>query len=51
MKKSHQWEQIRITHLMEDIGNEPVKIGFYTCSPSKNKGFETEFLEFTIEEI
>lgn len=30
---------------------EPVKIGFYTCSPSKNKGFETEFLHFTIEEI
>ena len=27
---------------MEDIGNEPIKIGF-TCSPSKNKGFETEF--------
>ncbi|MEC3460808.1 DUF1349 domain-containing protein, partial [Bacillus thuringiensis] len=21
------------------------------CSPSKNKGFETEFLNFTIEEI
>ncbi|EEM53450.1 DUF1349 domain-containing protein [Bacillus thuringiensis] len=51
VKKSHQWEQIRIAHLMEDIGNEPIKIGFYTCSPSKNKGFETEFLNFTIEEI
>ncbi|PFE88914.1 hypothetical protein CN325_29465 [Bacillus thuringiensis] len=51
VKKSHQWEQIRIAHLMEDIGKEPVKIGFYTCSPSKNKGFETEFLNFTIEEI
>ena len=51
MKKSHQWEQIRIAHLMEDIGSEPIKIGFYTCSPSKNNGFETEFLNFTIEEL
>jgi len=51
VKKSYQWEQIRIAHLMEDIGNTPVKIGFYTCSPSKNNGFETEFLDFTIEEI
>ncbi|PEJ63115.1 DUF1349 domain-containing protein [Bacillus wiedmannii] len=51
VKNSCQWEQIRIAHLMEDIGNAPVKIGFYTCSPSKNNGFETEFLDFTIEEI
>jgi len=51
VKISQRWEQIRIAHLMEDIGNEPVKIGFYTCSPSKNKGFETEFFDFTIEEI
>ncbi|MED1117016.1 DUF1349 domain-containing protein, partial [Bacillus paramycoides] len=29
----------------------PVKIGFYTCSPSKNNGFETEFFDFTIEQI
>ena len=35
---------------MEDIGSEPIKIGF-TCSPSKNNGFETEFLNFTIEEL
>ena len=28
VKKRHQWEQIRIAHLMEDIGNEPIKIGF-----------------------
>ncbi|MDL2418212.1 DUF1349 domain-containing protein [Bacillus shihchuchen] len=49
VKKIHQWEQIRIAHLMEDIGNEPIKIGFYTCSPSKNNGFETEFLSFTTE--
>ncbi|EMY5508082.1 DUF1349 domain-containing protein [Bacillus sp. FSL L8-0642] len=51
VKNSCQWEQIRIAHLMEDIGDAPVKIGFYTCSPSKNNGFETEFLDFTIEEI
>ncbi|PEA75787.1 DUF1349 domain-containing protein [Bacillus wiedmannii] len=51
VKNGCQWEQIRIAHLMEDIGNAPVKIGFYTCSPSKNNGFETEFLDFTIEEI
>ena len=37
---------------MEDIGKEPIKIGFYTCSPSKNKGFETEFyiLQLKIDE-
>ncbi|MBJ8112158.1 DUF1349 domain-containing protein [Bacillus cereus group sp. N6] len=51
VKNSCQWEQIRIAHLIEDIGNAPVKIGFYTCSPSKNNGFETEFLDFTMEEI
>ena len=28
VKKRHQWEQIRIAHLMEDIGKEPIKIGF-----------------------
>ena len=28
VKKGYQWEQIRIAHLMEDIGKEPVKIGF-----------------------
>jgi len=34
---------------MEDIGNEPVKIGFYTCSPSENNGFEIEGFDFIIE--
>ena len=28
VKKIHQWEQIRIAHLMEDIGDKPIKIGF-----------------------
>ena len=28
--------------------DKPIKIGF-TCSPSKNNGFETEFLDFTTE--
>lgn len=36
---------------MEDIGNGPVKIGFYTCSPSENNGFETKVFDFTIEQI
>ncbi|MGR5913897.1 DUF1349 domain-containing protein [Bacillus pacificus] len=31
--------------------DKPIKIGFYTCSPSKNNGFETEFLDFTTEKI
>ncbi|PEY38426.1 hypothetical protein CN354_10480 [Bacillus cereus] len=46
-----EWEQIRIAHLIEDRGNCPIKIGFYTCSPSKGNGFETEFINFTIEHI
>ncbi|MEH7460094.1 hypothetical protein CON65_12105 [Bacillus pseudomycoides] len=48
---SDDWEQVRIAHLMEDRGNCPVKIGFYTCSPSKNNGFETEFFDFIIEHM
>ncbi|AJH19428.1 DUF1349 domain-containing protein [Bacillus mycoides] len=51
VKTSQRWEQIRIAHLMEDIGNGPVKIGFYTCSPSENNGFETEVFDFKIEQI
>lgn len=48
---NHEWEQIRIAHLIEDQGNSPIKIGFYTCSPSKNDGFETQFFDFTIEHM
>lgn len=36
---------------MEDIGKEPIKIGFTRVVLLKNKGFETEFLHFTIEEL
>ncbi|MBC6973512.1 DUF1349 domain-containing protein [Bacillus sp. Xin] len=46
-----EWEQIRIAHLIEDQGDCPIKIGFYTCSPSQGNGFETEFINFTIEHI
>ncbi|KEK23500.1 DUF1349 domain-containing protein [Bacillus gaemokensis] len=50
-QQNQEWEQIRIAHLMEDQGNNPIRVGFYTCSPSKNGGFETEFLNFTIQYI
>ncbi|KFM99177.1 DUF1349 domain-containing protein [Bacillus clarus] len=50
-QKTDSWEQIRIAHLMKDTDDKPVKIGFYTCSPSKKNGFETEFSNFTIEQI
>ncbi|MDM5154943.1 DUF1349 domain-containing protein [Bacillus sp. DX1.1] len=45
----NEWEQIRIAHLIEDYGNRPIKVGFYTCSPTKNNGFETTFYDFSIE--
>ncbi|MDM5188719.1 DUF1349 domain-containing protein [Bacillus sp. DX4.1] len=45
----NEWEQIRIAHLIEDHGNRPIKVGFYTCSPTKNNGFETTFYDFSIE--
>ncbi|MBE5106377.1 DUF1349 domain-containing protein [Bacillus thuringiensis] len=51
VKTNQHWEQIRIAHLLEDLDDKSVKIGFYTCSPSKNNGFETEFFDFTIEQI
>ena len=42
------WKLLRLTHLMEDYG-ENVKAGIYACSPKK-EGFVAEFEYLTIEE-
>ncbi|WP_152393410.1 DUF1349 domain-containing protein [Paenibacillus guangzhouensis] len=47
----NEWEQIRIAHLHEDPGTNPVKVGIYCCSPMQDSdGFDTHFHTFTINE-
>lgn len=42
-----EWEQLRMAHLHEDDGKQPVSCGLYACSP-KEAGFAAEFSQLRI---
>ncbi|SDW38647.1 hypothetical protein SAMN05444487_10322 [Marininema mesophilum] len=42
------WEQLRVTHLIEDTNDTSFQCGIYACSPKK-KGFIAEFDFVTID--
>ncbi|KIL48283.1 DUF1349 domain-containing protein [Jeotgalibacillus soli] len=44
-----QYEQLRIARLHEDDHDQPIRIGLYACSPSKNASFTTTFHSWKVQ--
>jgi uncharacterized protein len=42
-----QWTQLRLAHLDEDSGSNPIQCGVYACSP-KQAGFAATFRNFAL---